>query len=253
MPAGGLAIAGGLGLAQSAVGFINKGKAKKEAARLAASRPKYQPSPYYKDALATAESELSTGMSGEANNAYEQGIDRDLSGSLNAILKSGGSANNVAEVFSASTQGRQRLAMMKDNLRLNQINNVVRAQQLNSEEREKAFQFNEWAPWADAAKANAGARTEAEGQIWSGFNTAGSAVMSGLSEAGDKKQLDNYFSTSDTMRRGSSPGLSQTGATGPNTGANSPGFISPSVQPVDFSGLNNAGGGLPDMQSFRDY
>src|SRR6185503_4614733 len=127
-------IVGGLfGAAQAAVGLIGSGKAKREAERLQGLRPKYKESPYYKDALSLAQSELSTGMSADAEKAYEQGIDRDLSTSLNAILQGGGSVNNVAELFDASQQGRKRLSLMKENLRLNQINNVVRAQQLAEE------------------------------------------------------------------------------------------------------------------------
>lgn len=207
MPAGGAIVAGGLGLAQTALGFINKGKAKREAAKLAASRPKYQESPYAKEAVSLAESELSTGISGAAKAAYEEGIDRDLSGSLNAILKGGGSANNVAEVFASSVQGRQRLALMKDNIRLNQINNLTRAQQFATEEREKAFEFNQWAPWADAAQANAAARKDAEAQIWSGINTAGSAVIRGISGAAGKKELNDYFSSSSPTVDTYTPGL----------------------------------------------
>lgn len=180
-----------LGTGEAVVGLINAGKAKREAAKLEASRPKYKESPYYKDALSLAQSELSTGMSAEAKNAYEQGISRDLSTSLDAILKGGGSVNNVAQVFDQSQQGRQRLTLMKENLRMNNVNNLVRAQQLNEEQREKAFQFNEWAPWADKAQANAKARQGAEDMIWAGVNTAGASIMKGSSGGG--KQMNSFF------------------------------------------------------------
>lgn len=250
MPAGGLVTAGAIGLGETVVGLINSGKAKREAAQLEKSRPQYTQSPYYKDALNQAQSELSTGMSGEAKNAYEQGIDRDLSTSLSGILKGGGSVNNVAEVFDHATQGRQKLAMMKDNLRLNQIHNLVNAQQLNSEEREKAFQFNEWAPWADAAKANAGARTAAEGQIWGGVSTLGGALMGGGAAAKGAKQLGSMFSTPTST--GAAPShaggynveTADTSGGRPNTsGIGSP-FLSPNATPVDFN-LDQSG--LPDI------
>lgn len=252
MPAGGLVTAGALGLGQTVVGLFNKSKANKEAAKLAATRPKYVESPYYKDALKLAESEVSTGMSGEAKNAYEQGIDRNLSTSLSAIMKSGGTPNNVAEVFDVASQGRQRLAMMKDSLRLNQINNLVKTQELNTQEREEAFQFNQWAPWADAAKANAGARTEAESQIWGGLSSIGSTVMRGAGAAADKKALNAVLQTN-----GSSPSQSGNGetlpdratipTTGPNTANIAPGFISPNIQPLD---LTVDSFNLPDIQTW---
>jgi hypothetical protein len=258
MPAGGLVIAGTIGLAETAIGMINAGKAKKKAAQLAASRPKYQESPYIKDELSLAESELSTGMSGAASNAYEQGIDRDLSSSLNTILKGGGSVNNVAEVFGQSTQGRQRLALMKENLRLNQVNNLVRAQQDSTEQREKAFQFNQWAPWADQSQANAQARTAAQGQIMSGINTIGSAGMGYLNKVGGQKQLNDTLQTnSNSASQGGGgtggnatigagiagyngtalPARADTSGGAPNTSSLAPGFINPNISPLDFNGM----------------
>lgn len=254
MPAGGLVTAGAIGLTESVIGLINKGKANRNAAKLQASRPKYSESPYYKDQISLAKSELSTGMSGEAKTAYEQGIDRDLSGSLSAILKGGGDANNVATVFDSSQQGRQRLAMMKDNLRLNQINNVVRAEQLNTEEREKAFQFNGWAPWADEAKANAAARTAAEGQIMQGVNTLGSSVIRGASVVQGRNDLNKLFQSSPSSGGQSGsfngdtlPQRAGTGATRPDTGSLSPAFISPNTPPMNFNDVSNYG--LPDIST----
>ena len=107
-----------LGLAQTVTGLINSKKTKKEAARLAATRPKLEASPYLDDQLSLAQSELSSGMSGAAESAYEQGLSRDVSSSLDSILKGGGDVNNVAEIFDRSAVGRQRLALMKENLRL---------------------------------------------------------------------------------------------------------------------------------------
>jgi hypothetical protein len=198
----------GLGLAESVVGLINRGKTQREAAQLQANRPKLKDSPYLKDQLALSESELSTGMSGEAKNAYEQGIDRDLSTSLDAILKGGGSVNNVGSIFGQSEVGRQRLTMMKDNLRLNQINNLVRSRDAKEEERQKEFQFNEWMPWADQAQANAQARQGAESQIWGGLGTAGSVAMKSAETSRNKNELNNSlnFSSSPTSSTGDNSG-----------------------------------------------
>lgn len=254
MPAGGLVVAGVIGAATLVSGIIAKNKAKKEAAKLAASRPKYAPSPDYRDAVQLAKSEVSTGMSGEAKNAYEQGIDRNLSTSLSAILKSGGSANNVAEVFDVANQGRQKLAMMKDNLRLNQINQLVRAQQMNSEEREKGFQFNEWAPWADSAKANAGAREAADQQINSGISTIGGAAMSFAGAKGGASKLGNYFSQAGAEQAApqriggsnNSPGLADISGGRSNFAPNQ---ISPYIQDRDFSTVNQ--NSMPDISTFE--
>jgi hypothetical protein len=229
-------VGGVLGLGETVVGLINSGKAKREAARLQGLRPKFKESPYYKDALSLAESELSTGMSAGAQTAYEQGADRDLSTSLNAILQGGGSVNNVAQVFDQSQQGRQRLAMMKENLRLNQINNVVQAQQLREDQREKAFQFNEWAPWADQAQAAAEARKNASNMIWHGIDTAGSAVMNIFGRKEGQRQLDQ--ATSSSAMYSDSPILKPSTVQQPGrTSYNDPGDSTPFINPNAVSSL----------------
>jgi hypothetical protein len=187
------AIAVGVGTA--AYGVVKGAKAKKEAKRLAASRPEEKASPYLDDQLSLAKSELSNGMSGAAENAYEQGLSRDVSGSLDAILKGGGDVNNVAEIFDRSAVGRQRLALMKENLRLSQIGNLVNAQNAYGNQQQQMFQFNEVAPWMDAARATAQARQGAENMTWSGIQTVGSGVAGYLQGRKGKTELDNYFDT----------------------------------------------------------
>jgi hypothetical protein len=182
-----------LGTAQAAIGLINAGKTKREAARLAASRPKLEASPYLDDQLSLAQSELSSGMSGAAESAYEQGLSRDVSSSLDAILKGGGDVNNVAEIFDRSAVGRQRLALMKENLRLSQINNLVNAQGAMENQRQQMFQFNEAAPWFDAARANAQGRQKAQDMIWGGLQTVASGAMTSGQSASAQNDFSNYF------------------------------------------------------------
>lgn len=181
-----------LGAAQAGVALLKGGKAKREAKQLAASRPKLEASPFIDEQLSLAQSELSSGMSGATETAYEEGLSRDLSSSLNTILQGGGDVNNVAQIFDRSAVGRQRLSMMKENLRLNQINNLSTAQAAAENERQQRFQFNEFAPWADAAKANAGARQGAENMLWSGIQTAAGAATGMLQGAQARNDFNNY-------------------------------------------------------------
>jgi hypothetical protein len=184
-----------LGVAQTVTGLINSKKTKKEAARLAATRPKLEASPYIDDQLSLAQSELSSGMSGAAERAYEEGLSRDVSSSLDAILKGGGDVNNVAEIFDRSAVGRQRLSLMKENLRLSQIGNLVNAQNAAENQRQQMFQFNEAAPWFDAARANAQGRQKAQDMIWGGLQTVASSVMGTGQGAASQGAFNNYFNS----------------------------------------------------------
>lgn len=187
------AIQGGLGIGQAVLGLVKDKKLRKQAAELEKNRPKFKESPYVKDQLALAESELSSGLSANAERAYEEGLDRDLSTSLNTILKSGGSVNNVSQLFDSSSEGRQRLTLLKENLRLNQINNLVRAQQASEEQRQQAFQFNDVAPYFDKAQAIAEGRRNVQNLIFGGVNALGSAGQSFFAGKRQEALYDKYF------------------------------------------------------------
>jgi hypothetical protein len=208
-----LAIPAALGAAEAVAGLFKSGKAKRQAAELERTRPELANSPFVADQLALAQSEFANGMSAEAESAFGQGIDRDLSTSLDAILKGGGDVNNVADIFDRSQVGRQRLSMMKENLRLSQINNLVNAQGAAENERLQQFEFNDWRPWADKAQGNAQARQGAENMIWGGLQTAGAAATSFLQGQNAQQDYNNYLSTE--RRVAPNPNLKSTQVQGP--------------------------------------
>lgn len=215
MPAGGLVTAGVIGLGEAAVGFFKEKSAAKKAKQLAATRPKLQSSPYLKDQIALAESDLSTGMSADAKRAYQQETDADQSSSIGAITRMGGSPNDVGSIFAKSQNGRARLAIMRDNLRLNQINNLTRAQDANEESRQQQFQFNQFAPWADEAQANAQAKAAGQSEIFSGLSTAAGGAMRYGEGVNSSNQFKQYLSA---VTKGSGGGGGNTNA-GPEPAA----------------------------------
>jgi hypothetical protein len=188
------AVAGvAIGLGTFAYGEEEKSQAKKKASQLQATRPKLQDSPYTKDELALTQSELANGMGADASRFAKEEQDSSLSDSLDALLKSGGSNNNISKLFDGSVKGDQRLAMTKENLRLNEIQNVIGASRNAEEGRQQQFQFNEWAPWSDEAQANAQAKKGADETINSGLNTAESGALQELDNINEKNEYDDYF------------------------------------------------------------
>lgn len=211
-----------IGVGELAYGIVKSDKAKSEEKELQTTRPTLKNSPYTQDQISLAESQLSTGMSADAKATYEQDMDRSLSTSLQSVLKGGGNPNNVGEIFSADTQGRQRLSLMKDNLRLADIDRVTRAQDAAEELREKQFQINEDAPWKDQAAATAASRQGAENMMWSGIGTATSGVMKGIEGVKSTNAYNapianaNNISTANTTPGYSSP-ASQVSSINPNS------------------------------------
>lgn len=192
----GAGIQAGAGLLQTAVGLINAGKAKKEARELERTRPKYEISPLAGEELSLAESELASGgLSSRAQTAYNNLNNQQFSTSLDAILRGGGSVNNVSDVFGENEEGRLRLAQLQDQMRLSKINNLVAARRYNTEQTDKKFMYNEDAPWKDKAQAVGQARQQAEQMVWSGLGTAGAGGINYSSQRNQENQYNKYLNT----------------------------------------------------------
>ncbi len=185
-----------LGAVQIATGLVNKAKLKKEAAELANNRPIQKTSQFDRDALALSESELANGMSAGAERAYDDATDRGLSSSISALLKGGGSVNNVGDIYANSEQGRQQLAMMQDQMRLSHIQGVLKQYDKMSDNDERNFLVNDYGPYKDKLQAIGEQRKAAAQLINSGIDTAGASLaaafggdtglMSSLGGAGGK-------------------------------------------------------------------
>jgi hypothetical protein len=186
------AIQAGLGVAQTVTGLINAGKARKTARELERTRPQYSIDKGYGQNLSLAESNLQ-GLSDSAETAYNQLADKQFSSSLDAILKSGGTASNVADVYGQGEEGRLRLAQLSDQMRLQQVNSLMRSRESMAEQQDKAFEFNQWRPWADKSQANAAARQGADQQIWGGLQSLGSMGMQFADQQDQKKDYADYL------------------------------------------------------------
>ncbi len=172
-------IGAAVGIGQLVVGAINNRKAKKEARELEATRPTYSISDQAGRDLALAESELGGGggLSAGAQSAYNNLNNQQFSSSLNAILKGGGSVNNVGSVFGENEEGRQRLALLNDQMRLQKINNLNRARTSMINEEDKAFMYNIDQPWKDKAQAVSSSRQQAQAMIGSGIGSVANTAM----------------------------------------------------------------------------
>jgi len=187
-------IGAAVGLAQTVTGIVNNKKAKKAAAELERTRPTYRMSEEVGRELAYANSELANGgMSARAEAAYNNLTNQQFSSSLSGLLKGGGSVNNVAETFGASEEGRQRLRLLNDEMRLKQIDNRVRAQRYMAEQQDKEFMYNVDQPWKDKAAAVSAAREQAQRDIWGGVKTIGGTAMQAAASAYNWNRYEKMF------------------------------------------------------------
>lgn len=186
-----------LGAIQLGSSMIKEDKLAKQAAELAKNRPIKTTSQFDNDALRLSESELSNGMSAGAERAYNDSNDRSISSSISALLKSGGSVNNVGDIYNSSEEGRQKLAILEDQLRMGKINEVLKQYDKQSSEQEKNWMVNEYGPYKDQLQA-IGEQRKANAQAKvAGINTMGSGLMNWIGEDG----LGGDATTTDSSSR----------------------------------------------------
>lgn len=191
VPGIGTIIGGTVGLAEGIIGLSNEAKAKKEAEQQALNRPQYQISPLAGQELSLSESDLGNGMSAGATKAYDDLNNQQYSSSIGAIVRSGGDVNSIGSIYGSSQDGRLKLAQMKDNIRLAQINNYVKANNAYQDAQQTQWQLNKFAPWQDKAQAISAARQGASQQASQGLNTATSAAMGFANNLQEQNALKN--------------------------------------------------------------
>lgn len=182
-----------IGAGEAAYSLINGSKLRKESERLDKARPKYNISPYASQDVSLAENQLASGMSGTAEKAYTEGIDKTFASSLNAIMKGGGSGNTVSGVFGNSEDGYRNLSMLKEANRMKQIDEVSRTHQYYNEQLDKEFAINKMNPWKDAKQANSAARQQNSNLLMSGIDSFGAGATSMLGGKAIEKQQDKYW------------------------------------------------------------
>lgn len=184
-------------LAVSAVSAIAgasaKKKAERERQRLAASRPELENSEFVDEQVDLARSELTRGNNTSGMIAGEQMMDANFASSIDALLKSGGSPGNMADLFGQQQTGVLRRAMAADDIRRANVQNLVRAGQAGEQMRQQLFSQNQWSGFADNAQANAGALQAAQNQMWGGIANAGSSLAYGLGSMQNQNAYNNYF------------------------------------------------------------
>lgn len=222
-----------LGAVQIVDSFIKDKQLKKQAAEAEKNKPIKQTSQFDKDALALAESEMANGMSSAAEKAYNDSVDRGLSSSISAMLKSGGNVNSIGEIYGATEQGRQNLAVMQDQMRLTQLQNVMKSYDKMASEEEKNWMVNLYAPYKDKLQAIGEQRKNVAQQRVAGMNTMGSGLMTAL--GGDKK-LDDDGSGNNGNNAPVGGGLTGSGYSTP---ANPLSFTSPTTSTQLNPNANN--------------
>lgn len=197
MPGAGGGGGGGnvLGMAVAAYnifgGLINTSKANAEAKFLESTKPVKKTSQFDRDALNLAESDLANGMSAETEQAYDDTDARSLSSSISAILKSGGSSNNISDMYGNSAQARQQMAVVRENLRQKKVETYLSELDTMAEEEEKNWLVNDYGPYINKLKAVGEAKKAAAEQTAKGLDSLGGSGGDGGGGGGNRTMSDD--------------------------------------------------------------
>jgi hypothetical protein len=134
-----------------ASGLIGEGKAKRLERSL--HRPNYEIPQEDTDTYNLAESQASEGMSEASKQDYAQQAQRGTSQSIDAILKAGGNANNIADLYSNYETGFEKLGIIDEQLRADKQKTYFERSDRMADDVDKQWMINVYAPWADKMQA----------------------------------------------------------------------------------------------------
>jgi len=165
-------------------GISDQNKANDAALTLERTKPMKKISQYDRNALNVSESEMANPISAQAEQAYDAAEDRSLSSSIAAILKSGADVNNIGDMYGNTLQGRQNLAIMRDNMRMKKVDGYLAQLDNMAQEEEKNWLVNEYGPYINKLKAVGEAKKQAAANTAKGMDSFMGASISGMSGAG---------------------------------------------------------------------
>lgn len=179
------------GVAQAVSGMFQNAKAKKIAAKN--PRPKYYIPKAVKDNQSLIESKAGQGMSDAARNTFIQEQERGLTAGIEAILKGGGSVNNIADIYGNYSSGVARMSIIDDEMRAANIRNMIAQNNEMASFKDKEWQINVFAPYADKAQAAAALKKQGSDNLWKGINTVTSAAANYATSEMYQNESDRVF------------------------------------------------------------
>ncbi len=200
-------------------------------AAAANQRPTYNIPQGEYDNLYMAENNASQGLDQGSKQIMTNNADRGLATSLNSVLRGGGDANAAGNIYDNYLNGISNITLMDNAQKIQNVNKLVASRNRMSDEQDKAWQINQYAPWADKAQQIAQQKSYGQQQIDSGIGSLASSGMAAAAGAINKGQVNDVNSTGKTSGGTSVPPIMRA-ALGGNAGNSFPNYG------IDISKLN---------------
>jgi hypothetical protein len=174
-----------------AYGASQKKKYQREAD--ANKMPEYQINQEERDMMRQAETMAGQGMSDADREAMRSNTDRAMGTSIDAILRGGGNPNAIASLAGNFQNQINQMAVYEDQARLKNLENLQNQRARMSANRDKAYQINQYQPWANRAQAINQQLMGAQNMMQGGFNTMAGGLLQGISNMPTGKQRTPFM------------------------------------------------------------
>lgn len=181
-------------LPQAGIGIVQYLNAIKNAKKNV--RPTYKIDPSYQTAIDTLES--NQGLPQSAISQYSQNANNGLTQGISAIEQTGGNGNQISGFVNDADRNFQKVLVQDALTKKNDIGGILTAMNSLAEQKDKAFQINEYSPFADRATAIAQEKNAGLQNIFGSLNS----ISGGLANAATSKISDTTQPTINTTASG---------------------------------------------------
>lgn len=180
------AIGIGTGVLQGVVGFAQKLKAAK-LARANGEQPELEDDPYLDDGYKRSLANAGQGLSENAKQAFLKNNDRNLSSSLDTMLKLGGGSSLVSDLYDRGGSALQGFALAEEKAWRDNQQIFAGYEKAKASENRDEWYINKFKKWSDKNAAIEELSKQGMTNIWKGINTAGGSVIKSLNPYASKK------------------------------------------------------------------
>lgn len=163
-----------IGAGIATYGIVKQSQAEKAAKNN--KRPTYNIPEEEYDGERLAESQASQGMSAASKQYYLDNAGQGLSATTDAILRGGGDPNSIGSAYNNYQKGINSLSVYDDQARQQHLQGLTSAYARMSADKDKAWQVNQYGPYADKAQAYAAQEAGAQKTIGSGISIFGQGL-----------------------------------------------------------------------------
>lgn len=162
-----------IGVGQMIKGGIQTHKAKELAKNVV--RPGYDISQNEKNNLSYATSDMQ-GLSDASKELYSVNNDRQFATGIDAILRGGGSTNNISDIYDTAQDNNANLIALNEEIRQKEAARYMAANDAMDEQLRNKWMVEQWGPYQDEKKMIADLAKQGQQNFSNGINSIGQAA-----------------------------------------------------------------------------